>query len=344
MAPYRILALDGGGCRAIIESTVIARLLVDYPNLMDDVDMFAGASAGSILALCFAAGFSNSEASKFYQTDVEGVFQRSLIREFEELHGSIGAKYDNVTLKAMLTKQFGEMRMRDLKRKVFVPAFQLDNMATPEDAANPPLLNRRWVPRFFHNLNESVAMDELVVDVAMRSSAAPTYFPIYQGYVDGGVFANNPSLCAITTAISAGIKLEDIVVLSISTGQDGLFLEKKQYKEGDWGLLQWAPKLTDLILDGGVEVTDFQCSQIIGDRYARVNPPLPKNMPLDCPAQMPTLIQLANAIDLSPTLSFIEKYWKSGEKFGHVHSGTPPSVPGVSPSRYLPNVNGCSIM
>lgn len=83
MAPYRILSLDGGGCRAIIESTVIGRLLVDYPDLLNDVDLFAGASAGSILALCFAAGFSNSETSDFYEKDVKDVFKNSLIREFE---------------------------------------------------------------------------------------------------------------------------------------------------------------------------------------------------------------------------------------------------------------------
>lgn len=344
MAPYRILSLDGGGCRAIIESTVLARLLEEYPCLLNDVDLFAGASAGSILALCFAAGFSNSEASEFYQRDVKDVFKTSLIREFEELHGSIGAKYSNETLKAMLVKQFGDMRLRDLKRKVFVPAFQLDNMTTPEDNNPDSKLNRRWVPRFFHNLNDSVSLDELVVDIALRSSAAPTYFPVYQGYVDGGVFANNPSLCAVTTALASGIKLEDIVVLSLSTGKDGLYLSEKKVGEGDWGLVQWAPKLTDLILDGGIEVTDFQCAQILGDRYMRVNPPLPKNMPLDCPQQMPQLVQLAQAIDLSPTQEWITKYWHSGEKFLHDgQSTTPTTVPGVKASRYLPNM-GCSIM
>jgi hypothetical protein len=83
MAPYRILSLDGGGCRAIIESTVLSRLLETYPSLLEDVDLFAGASAGSILALCFAAGFSNDETTEFYEKDVKDVFKTTLIREFE---------------------------------------------------------------------------------------------------------------------------------------------------------------------------------------------------------------------------------------------------------------------
>jgi uncharacterized protein len=133
MAPYRILSLDGGGCRAIIESTVLSRLLKEYPDLLNDVDLFAGASAGAILALCFAAGFSNNETSEFYERDVKGVFKTTVLREFEvckqrldtpwhslvsqDLHGSIGAKYGREMLNAMLTKQFGSMRLRDLKKK-----------------------------------------------------------------------------------------------------------------------------------------------------------------------------------------------------------------------------------
>lgn len=88
---------------------------------------------------------------------------------------------------------------------VLVPAFQLDNMDPKAPSADTVTsTNRRWIPRFFHNLNNSESLDEKVVDIALRSSAAPTYFPIYQGFVDGGVFANNPALCAITTALSAG--------------------------------------------------------------------------------------------------------------------------------------------
>lgn len=134
MAPYRILSLDGGGCRAIIESTVLERLMESHPNLLEDVDLFAGASAGSILSLCYAAGFSNSETADFYKNDVKDVFKKSLIREFEvcivvlsaerlinsffkDLHGSIGAKYGTEILKQKLEKKFGDMRMRDLKKK-----------------------------------------------------------------------------------------------------------------------------------------------------------------------------------------------------------------------------------
>ncbi len=40
--PFRILSLDGGGVRAIIQAVVLARLAKEYPTLIEDIDMFAG--------------------------------------------------------------------------------------------------------------------------------------------------------------------------------------------------------------------------------------------------------------------------------------------------------------
>ena len=53
---------------------------------------------------------------------------------------------------------------------------------------------RAWKAKFFHNYAGSDSdQGELAVDVALRTSAAPTYFPSYQGFIDGGVVANNPA-------------------------------------------------------------------------------------------------------------------------------------------------------
>jgi patatin-like phospholipase/acyl hydrolase len=46
-------------------------------------------------------------------------------------------------------------------------------------------------PNSFHNLNNHSSSNDndFVVDVILRSSAAPVYFSAYQGFIDGGVFA-----------------------------------------------------------------------------------------------------------------------------------------------------------
>ena len=47
---------------------------------------------------------------------------------------------------------------------------------------------RMWKPKFFHNFEGEDSDGHLgVVDVALSTSAAPTYFPSYGGYIDGGV-------------------------------------------------------------------------------------------------------------------------------------------------------------
>jgi len=357
MAPYRILSLDGGGVRAVIESTIIRRIHATQVDLLDDVDLFAGTSAGGILALCFASGLTNAEATKFYHDDVVRVFQQSFIRKVATLDSCIAPLYSNDELKKLLTKQFGDKKLKDLPRKVLVPAFQLDGDSLDSHDLEDGWVDiahkghRRWVPRFFHNLPGSKTNDELLVDVAMRTAAAPTYFPAYQGYVDGGVFANNPSLCAVTAAMSAGVSMQDISVLSISTGRDGLYISDQKLGDGRWGLAQWAPQLTNMLLDAGIEVTDFQCKALLGDHYHRLDPLLPYQIALDQPDELPALVQLAEQVDLQPTQDWLLRFWCStpGE-----HHGSPPlpltTQPGVdpaplkdSPVPYTGWFGGCSI-
>lgn len=51
----------------------------------------------------------------------------------------------------------------------------------------------------------------------MRTSAAPTFFPIHKGYTDGGVVANNPSIIALAKAMAhyPNVTARNTVVLSL---------------------------------------------------------------------------------------------------------------------------------
>jgi len=324
----------------IMESILIERILAEHPTLLEEVDLFAGTSAGGILALGLAAGFSNQEASKCFRTEVKKVFTKSWLREFETLGHTIAAEYSNEGLKEILTEQFAERTLADLQKKVFVPSFQLDTTQTG---------HRRWVPRFFHNLGDySTTNEERVVDVAMRTTAAPTYFPIYQGYVDGGIFANNPALCAVTTAIAAGIDIRDIVVLSLSSGRDGLYIASSKFGDGDWGLTQWAPHLANMLLDSSQEVTDFQCTHLLGSHYHRIDPILPREICLDGEKDSAVIVDLASKVDLEPTMRWIQEFWLDGPEVHPETKSSPTTFPGVPASLMTPLPNGawsgwCSI-
>jgi len=113
--------------------------------------------------------------------------------------------------------------------------------------------------------------------VARATSAAPTYFePFklpgvtpdeYEALVDGGVFANNPALCAYVDGSTGPgeVQPEGILVVSLGTGAQNRPLAYDHVK--DWGQLQWARPILDVTFQGISATTDYQLEQILGDEH-----------------------------------------------------------------------------
>ncbi|MFH7030572.1 MAG: hypothetical protein ACHBN1_35755 [Heteroscytonema crispum UTEX LB 1556] len=86
--------------------------------------------------------------------------------------------------------------------------------------------------------------------------------------IDGGVAANNPSSCAVAEALRLGYSVDEITILSISTGDRTRVIpfEKAQH----WGLVQWAQPLIGVLLDASSEVYEYITFQIMRDRMIAV--------------------------------------------------------------------------
>ncbi len=304
VSAYHILALDGGGIRGVLTAALLERLESTQPGWMSKVDLFAGTSTGGILALGLASGLTPTQARQLYERLGSKVFARDVLRNLADLNTLLGSDYSNHPLKDELMAQFGNMKLSDLPKKVIISSFDLDDQ--PADDLKP----RMWKAKFFQNFpGPGSDGDQLVVDVALRTSAAPTYFPIYQGYVDGGVVANNPSMCALAQAIdppTGGHRLNEINLLSVGTGLNPHFIPEQS---ADWGVVQWVPHLISLILEGSVGLADYQCHQVLGSRYVRVNPILPMEVPLDKVDQIPLLKEIALNSDISQAVAFVKKYY-----------------------------------
>ncbi|MDN5848375.1 MAG: patatin-like phospholipase family protein [Nitrococcus sp.] len=308
METYRILAFDGGGVRGVVTAVLLERLLRSAPNLIEAADLLAGTSSGGILALGLAGGLSPAQLRRFFETIGPEIFHHSR-RVFDAEAGQApAARYDNEALARELQRSLGEaVRLADLRKQVLVPAFDLDN-----EAADPA--KRSWRPKLFHNLPGSDDAERRIYHVALYTSAAPTYFPSVDGFIDGGVYANNPSLVALTHALgargenSAPIQ-HNFRLLSLGNGTVAKHIPGSRH---DWGCTQWlSAGLLDLINDAGVAITDLQCRQILRERYFRFAPQLPMDtqVMLDDSARLPELVDFAQRLDLSELASWIEVNW-----------------------------------
>jgi uncharacterized protein len=302
---YRILSLDGGGIRGLLTAVLLERLEEARPGFLARFDLFAGTSTGGILALGLAAGLSPSQLASLYEEKGAFVFERGLWRRLLGLFYAFRPKYANANLEQTLLEWLGEDRLDDfLPRHVLIAAFDLDNEGRS-------LGTRSWKPKFFHNYPGADSDGhERAVDVALRTSAAPVYFPIVQGYIDGGIVANNPSMAALAQVIDgrhAGQSPDNVALLSLGTGHLPKFLP---VHDGEWGWIQWIKdlRLLQLILEGTASVADYQCRQLLGSRYHRLDPNLPYPIELDHVHRIPDLRRLALQVDLDASLRWLDEH------------------------------------
>lgn len=304
MANYRILSMDGGGIRGILTARILERVDQKLPGFLDGVDLYAGTSTGGLLALGLAAGMTPAQLRVMYQDLADTIFADSILDNIRDLGNLVGAEYSNGPLKSVLEHYFAGQTLASLSRRVLISSFDLDNEGHGMGGV------RAWKMKFFHNYSgpESDG-DQLIVDVAMRTAVAPAYFPVYQGYIDGGVAASNPSMCALAQALHAqtgGQKLENVVLLSLGTGFNPHYLT---VMDADWGLVQWAPHMLNIMLEASSHMVEYQCNQLLADRFLRVNPVLPKPIGLGSIKGIPDLLETAESVDISGIVNWVHRHF-----------------------------------
>ncbi len=308
MAKYRILSLDGGGIRGIVTAIILERLNSEdsLKGWLDSIDLIAGTSTGGLLALGLAHGLDIQRIRKLYEEKADKIFDDSWLDDIIDIGKITGADYDIRNLEKELKKIFARTTLGQLKKRVLITAFDLDN-----EAKDPR--KRTWKPKLFHNFPGSDSdSKELAYKVGLYTSSAPTYFPSVDGYIDGGVFAANPSMCALAQSQDSRLKsrplMDDVVLLSLGTGTSLVYIKGKEL---DWGYAQWAKPLVSLMLDGMTGIADFQCRQILEERYHRLAPVFPPDVsiPMDDIKKVPYMIDFANGINLAETIEWIKTRW-----------------------------------
>lgn len=267
-----ILSLDGGGIRGAATAQFLT--LVDEKlrtehgkSLRDCLHFYAGTSTGCIIALALATtDLELAEINELYNVkNAKKIFAEN--EGWFELDGINAPKYEGSGKSNFLKEKFGKAKLSSVPRDKHVLAVTYGiEKRKPEVIKSTNPIHRK-LPSWL---------------VADASSAAPTYFPTKETImsdsedacwlVDGGVTANNPTMCAIAEAIKVWPKqaLQDLRVISVGTGYRTRKINGPESR--NWGALGWFAKghIFDLLTDE--RVVAYQAYSILtSGNYIRVN-------------------------------------------------------------------------
>jgi predicted acylesterase/phospholipase RssA len=246
----KALAIDGGGIRGLIPALVLAEIEQRTGRAMATmVDVIAGTSTGAIIACALAKPHAMPAAriAEIYEQDGPKIFDAGLLRRIVTADGYINELYSDKGLVESLRTHLGDAKLSQATTRTLVTAYDLQ--------ARAELLLR------------SDRDDVSLVDAAHASSAAPTYFePLRLGertLVDGGVGAINPSLYAYAEAGG-----NPSLLLSLGTGSQTKPLPYDEVK--DWGKLEWAAPIIDVVFDASADAVDSQLERLMDGNYIRL--------------------------------------------------------------------------
>lgn len=262
---FRVLCLDGGGIKGAFTASVLVELeLLCAKKIRDSFDLIVGTSTGGILALGLSLGFEAEELLEFYVNQGPKIFPFTgrLSRSRASLRQVFSSKLSAEPLEKALEEILGERRLRDAKIPLVIPSY---------DAVE----GRIYLFKTAHGSNGRHDIDMRAADVALATSAAPTYFRAAKSkekfgaqHVDGGVWANNPAMIGIVEAQAFLDKpLEEIHLLSIGTTLEPFNISQHVNS----GVAKWNVGLLSLMMEGQSEAANAQASLLLGKRFHRIN-------------------------------------------------------------------------
>ncbi|HLG86308.1 MAG TPA: patatin-like phospholipase family protein [Alphaproteobacteria bacterium] len=282
----RILAIDGGGIRGIIPARVLQEIERRTGKPANQLfDLISGTSTGGIICCGLLKGMSAKSLGDLYAQRGSEIFARSMWQRITNPQQLTGPKYQAAALDEILAETVGETWLGETTGpELLVPTYVIE-LPKPADSDGYDMVTTR-MPYFFKSwkargsaLSAGDVREELdfqLKSIARATSAAPTYFPPAQisnrkgqtfGAVDGGVFANNPAMCALISAYKIFPEAKRYIVVSLGTGS----LERDiPYSEAkDWGELQWLHPILSILMDGSADTICYECDELLGDDHFR---------------------------------------------------------------------------
>ena len=261
-------SLDGGGIKGLFIARMLEAMEQDLQtSIVEHFDLIAGTSTGAVIALGLGLGVPMSEIVRLYEEEGPRVFSSNW-RLFRSVMGLFRSKYRVDHFERCLRRVFGDRTLGQSTKGLVIPTYNLD-----ED--KPCVLKTPHHPNFRRD-HKIPAWQ-----VAVATTAAPTYFPVSANidgvrHIDGGVWANNPSLVGVIEAHKyIGVPLQAIRLLTIGTGR---IVKDRSALLDRGGMLFWLTEGVDVLMHAQSEGIMNEAKILLGsDHVYRVNPLVPSS-------------------------------------------------------------------
>jgi predicted acylesterase/phospholipase RssA len=288
---FRILAIDGGGIRGILPAVILAEIEKRTGKPIHEMfDLIAGTSTGGLISLGLTkpredgtARYTAMDLIDIYVNHGDKIFSRSFRHMILSAGSLLDEKYPSDGIEKTLESYFGNTTLTEALTEVLITSYEIER-------------NRPW---FFKSRRARTdeSLNFMMKHAARATSAAPTYFePFrletgkneYLSLVDGGVYANNPAMCAFAEAKvmfaerrqaaerdragERSVINEEIItprdddnknflMVSLGTGKQGEIFSYEKAK--DWGLAGWVQPVLYIMFQGNSDTVDFQLRQLL---------------------------------------------------------------------------------
>ena len=259
---FHILALDGGGARGIYPAQVLANIERELQApAAECFDLIVGTSTGSIIGGAAAVGIPMAEIVRLFKEKAPRVFVKKRIGAF-----FFRSKYSRPPLEQVVRECVPDITLGQISKPL---------MITGSDISTGGV--HVFKSRYLEDLQAPYVRDAQVLlsDAILSSCAAPTFFdPVPVGdllLADGGLWANNPSIIALTEAVSKFSRpVEQVRILSIGTGHSVNLYSRSR----SWGFLTgWRrQKLVSYVLGLQSQASENMAKLLLPGSYLRLDP------------------------------------------------------------------------
>ena len=263
---FKVLALDGGGIKGTYTAAVLDQLQEGIGrdcDIAEYFDLIIGTSTGGIIALGLGYGMKTDQILSIYKDSGSEIFPKASSGPKGLIDWMFRTRYDPAGLRRTLKDIFGNKLFSELAKNIAITSFDTSQ-------AKPVIFRSNYgTPGTGYG-------DLEVADVALATSAAPTYFPAVEAgetyMIDGGVWANCPAMVGLSESLKHfNKKRKDIRVLSIGTTTEPKFVSESQQSGG---IVDWAKPISSTLMHAA-KLTAIQNTKNLAGHFQRIDTIVP---------------------------------------------------------------------